>query len=31
MNDRTERHTAAPAQGLAREGQECMRKVGTVS
>ncbi|MDT5043959.1 MAG: hypothetical protein QOE51_4944 [Actinoplanes sp.] len=31
MNHRTERHPAAPARRLAREGQPCMRKVGTVS
>jgi len=29
MNERTERHTLAPAHGLAGEGHEGMRKVGT--
>jgi hypothetical protein len=29
MSERTERHTAAPSDGLAGEGHEGMRKVGT--
>lgn len=29
MNDCTERHPAAPDNGLAGEGQESMPKVGT--
>ena len=29
MTERTERHTAAPDNDLAREGHEGMRKVGT--
>ena len=29
MSERTERHTAAPMHGLAGEGHEGMRKVGT--
>jgi len=29
MNERTERHTAAANNGLAGEGHEGMRKVGT--
>jgi hypothetical protein len=29
MSERTERHTAAPDNGLAGEGHESMRKVGT--
>jgi hypothetical protein len=29
MNDRTERHSVAPYDGLAGEGQECMRKEGS--
>ena len=29
MSDRTERHPAAPADGLAGEGKERMPKVGT--
>jgi hypothetical protein len=29
MNERTERHTAAPDYGLAGEGHEGMREIGT--
>jgi len=29
MSERTERHTAAPDNGLAGEGREGMRKIGT--